>query len=75
MKKDGGTAGFTLIELMVVVVVVAILAAVAYPSYQDHIRKAKRAEGRTSLLKTAQVLERWYSDRSTYGTSPAPPYP
>jgi type IV pilus assembly protein PilE len=74
MKWDGA-AGFTLIELMVVVVVLAILVGVAYPSYQDHIRKAKRAEGKTALLKTAQVLERWYSDKNTYGTSPAPPYP
>jgi type IV pilus assembly protein PilE len=72
MKRDGA-AGFTLIELMVVVVVLAILVAVAYPGYQDHLRKAKRAEGKTALLKTAQVLERWYSDRGTYGTSPAPP--
>src|SRR5262249_19286124 len=59
----------------IVVVVIAILAAVAYPSYQDHIRKAKRAEGRASLLKTAQVLERWYSDKATYGTTPAPSPP
>ena len=73
--KRHGTAGFTLIEVMIVVVVIAILAAVAYPSYQDHVRKAKRAEGKTALLKAAQVLERAYSDRSTYGTSPAPPYP
>jgi type IV pilus assembly protein PilE len=71
--KRNEAAGFTLIELMIVVVVIAILGAVAYPSYQDHVRKAKRAEARTALLKTAQVLERWYSDRSTYGTSPAPP--
>jgi len=71
--KRHGTAGFTLIEVMIVVVVIAILAAVAYPSYQDHVRKAKRAEGKTALLKAAQVLERAYSDRSTYGTSPAAP--
>ena len=73
MRKRDGAAGFTLIELMVVVVVLAVLVAVAYPSYQDHIRKAKRAEAKAALLKTAQVLERWYSDRSTYGTTPAPP--
>ena len=72
MKRDG-VVGFTLLELMAVVAVIAILAAVGYPSYQDHIRKAKRAEGKAALLKTAQVLERAYSDRSTYGTSPAAP--
>jgi type IV pilus assembly protein PilE len=66
-------SGFTLIELMIVVVVIAILVAVAYPSYQDHVRKAKRAEGKAALLKGAQLLERWYSDKNTYGTTPPPP--
>ena len=71
MKKRGA-AGFTLIELMIVVVVVAILGAVAYPSYQDHVRKAKRAEAKTALLKAAQVLERNYSNSSTYVTDLGP---
>ena len=66
-------SGFTLIEVMVAVVIVAVLAAIAYPSYRDHVRKGKRAEGKVALLKAAQVLERWYSDNNTYGTTPAPP--
>jgi type IV pilus assembly protein PilE len=65
--------GFTLIELMIVVVVISILVAVAYPSYQDYVRKGKRAEGKGALLKAAQVLERWYSDNNSYGNIPAPP--
>lgn len=64
--------GFTLIELMTVVVVIGILVAVAYPSYQDHVRKAKRAEGKTALLKAAQVLERAYSDNNVYPTDLGP---
>lgn len=65
-------SGFTLIELMVVVAVIAILAAIAYPSMQDHVRKAKRAEGKTALLKAAQLLERYYSDNNTYVVDIAP---
>ena len=64
--KIGRCSGFTLIELMTVVVVIAILVVVGYPSYQDHIRKGKRAEGKAALLKAAQQLERYYTDRSTY---------
>ena len=60
--KRGRLYGFTLIELMTVVAVIAILSAVAYPSYQEHVRKAKRAEGKAALLKAAQMLERAYSD-------------
>ena len=37
-------SGFTLIEVMVVVVIVAILSTVAYPSYQESVRRTKRAE-------------------------------
>jgi type IV pilus assembly protein PilE len=55
-----------MIELMMVVVVVAILAAVAYPSYQEAVRKAKRAEGRAALMELMQQQERYYSQNSTY---------
>ena len=70
--KRGRLYGFTLIELMTVVVVISILVAVAYPSYQDHVRKAKRAEGKAALLKAAQMLERAYSDNNAYPTDLAP---
>src|SRR5262245_15044350 len=65
--------GVTIIELMIAVTVIAILGAIAYPSYQEHLRKSRRAEGKGALLKAAQVLERWYTDRNTYGNSPVPP--
>ena len=64
--KIGRYSGFTLVELLVVVVIIAVLVTVAYPSYRDHILKAKRAEGRAALLKAGQLLERYYSDRNTY---------
>ena len=42
--------GFTLIELMIVVAVLAILAAIAFPSYQEHVRKARRAQAKADLV-------------------------
>ena len=65
MKKKF-TQGFTLIEVMIVVVIVAILAAIAFPSYQNSVKKAKRAEGRAALMQIMQQQERYYSQRSTY---------
>ncbi len=61
--------GFTLIELMVVVTIIAILAAVGYPSYQAQVLKGNRTEGKTAVLKTAQILERYFTANNAYTTS------
>jgi len=58
--------GVTLIELMIVIVIVAILASFAYPSYQNQVRKTRRADGMSDLMRTAQSLERCYTLRSNY---------
>ncbi len=59
-------AGFTLIEVLIVCAIIAILAAVALPSYQDSVRKTKRAEGKAALLQVMQQQERFYSQNTTY---------
>ncbi|MBK1731990.1 hypothetical protein CKO41_09340 [Thiococcus pfennigii] len=58
--------GFTLIELMITVAIVGILAAIAYPSYQEQIRKARRADAQAALLELAQFMERYYTMNNTY---------
>lgn len=60
-------AGVTLLELMIVVVVIGILAAIAYPSFQEQVRKSRRADGKAALMETAQVLERCYTRFASYG--------
>ena len=66
--------GFTLIELMIAVAIIALLAAIAYPSYQDSIWKAKRAEAKAAIFKALQAEERFYTQNNTYVTytTPAP---
>ena len=59
-------AGFSLIELLIVVAVVSILGMIAYPSYNDHVRKGKRAEAKTRLLQIAQLEERSFTENNTY---------
>ena len=58
--------GFTLLELMIVVAVVAILAAIAYPSYQDQIRKSRRAQAKADLVEYAGLAERFHTTNNTY---------
>lgn len=58
--------GFTLIELMIVVAVIGILAAVAYPSYQDSVRKSRRAQAKADLVEYAALAERFHTINNTY---------
>ena len=73
MKSDSKRSrGFTLIELMITVAIVGILATIAYPSYQDYVRRAARADAQADLLELAQWMERRFTTNNNY-TLPNPP--
>ncbi|MBO9715977.1 MAG: type IV pilin protein [Pseudoxanthomonas sp.] len=65
-------AGFTLTELMIVVGIVAILAAIAYPSYQEQVRKSRRAQAKADLVEYMQGAERFFTVNNTYVGYPVP---
>ena len=62
--------GFTLIELMIVVAVIAVLGAIALPSYQDYVRKGRRADARSLLQGMSLAQEKWRLGHTTYGLRP-----
>lgn len=64
--------GFTLIELIVVMGIAAVLASIAWPSYTEHVARAKRAGARAVLLESAQYMERQYVHSNTYGSVTLP---
>ncbi|WP_319004935.1 type IV pilin protein [Microbulbifer aggregans] len=63
MKKQ---FGFTLIELMIVVAIIAVLAGVAWPSYQESVKSARRADAQGALMGLAQALEKHFTHNGTY---------
>lgn len=59
-------AGFTLVELMIVVTIIGILTAIVYPSYQEHLRKGRRASAQTHLMDVAQRQQQYLLDARAY---------
>lgn len=68
IKNKKLQAGFTLVELIIAVAIVAIITAVALPSYQNQVRKTKRADGKGFLLEIAAAQERFFTQNVRYGT-------
>ncbi len=69
MRLNFKQLGITLIELMVVVAIIGILAGIAYPSYQDSVRKSRRAEAHTDLFGLQLAMEKARGNCATYATS------
>jgi type IV pilus assembly protein PilE len=64
--RNSGQSGFTLLELMVTTAIVAVLAAITLPSYQEAVRKGRRAEAKVALLELMQAQERYATQANCY---------
>jgi len=62
--------GFTLIEIMVVVAIVGILAAIAWPSYQNQLRKGRRAEAQSFMMELSNKEQQYLLDARQYAVDP-----
>ena len=68
-----GPRGFSLLELTVALLVVAILGVLCYPSYQDYVRRARRADAIAALLDLQLAQERWRLEHGSYAAQAGHP--
>lgn len=64
------SAGFTLIEVMIVVAIVAILGSVALPSYSDYVTRGRIPEATSQLAAKRVQMEQFFQDNGTYAGAP-----
>lgn len=60
------TAGFTLIELIVVMMIIAMLASLAVPKYFGSVEKSKNAVLKENLSLMRNALDKYYGDNDKY---------
>jgi general secretion pathway protein G len=63
------TAGFTLIELIVVVAIIGILATIAVPAMRHAPEKARESALKEDLFTLRSCLDQFHADRGRYPTS------
>ena len=62
-RRTGQSAGFTLIELMIVIGIILILISFAVPNYQQSIVRAREAVLRQDLYSLRESIEQFTEDK------------
>ena len=68
MAARRGSAGFTLIEMMIAVGVVGVLSSIAYPSFMGQVQKVRRTDAVVAAMQVQWAQERWRSNNMAYGS-------
>jgi prepilin-type N-terminal cleavage/methylation domain-containing protein len=66
MNESGGSAGFTLVELLIVLLIFGVLLAIAVPSLLGFAGRAERAAARANVAAARPAIEAYYMDNGSY---------
>jgi type IV pilus assembly protein PilA len=69
MPRQRSSAGFTLIELMIVVAIIAILAAIAVPAYQIYVARSQVTAALAEITPGETAYELLYDAGVVDGTT------
>ena len=70
-NHNSQSAGFTLLELLIVVAVASIIMSMGVAGYRQYITRANRVDATALLLRVAAAQERYYLEQNTYTADPA----
>lgn len=63
------TAGFSLIEVVIIVGIIGLMVAFAVPMFANFAKKAKMVEGETVATELKRLEERYYMDNLQYSNN------
>lgn len=66
MSNGKGSAGFTLIEVLVVVAIIGIITVMAVPAYKNTMIRTKRSRMLTTMKTISDDMQLYYSDTGQF---------
>ena len=68
-RRTGATAGFTMIELLIVISIIVVLASMGMTQYRNSVVRAREAVLKEDLFRMRDAIDQYYADRNKYPSS------
>jgi len=72
---SSGSAGFTLIEILITIAILGILTAIVIPSHNSSTMKSRRTDAKIALMESASSLEKCFVINNQYNHASCASYP